>query len=90
MDRIYYANRQEDAHRIGFSDESFYRELSLPPDQRRIPMSRLLGHEALAAFREWDERARQSDLLSSVSPATGYGFRADGYRWFGVNGKLAG
>ena len=56
LDRIYYANRQEDAHRIGFSDESFYRELSLPPDRRRIPMSRLLGHEALAAFREWDER----------------------------------
>ena len=57
LDRIYYANRQEDAHRIGFSDESFYREISLPKDQRRIPMSRLLGDEAVAVFREWDQRA---------------------------------
>ena len=56
LDRIYYANRQEDANRVGFSDQSFYREISLPPDQRRIPMSRLLGDEAIAAFSEWDER----------------------------------
>ena len=56
LDRIYYANRQQDAHRVGFSDETLYREIPLPPEQRRIPMSRLLGDEALAAFREWDER----------------------------------
>ena len=56
LDRIYYANRQQDAHRVGFSDETLYREIPLPPEQRRIPMSRLLGAEALAAFREWDER----------------------------------
>ena len=56
LDRIYYANRQQDAHRVGFSDETLYREIPLPPDQRRIPMSRLLGDEALVAFSEWDER----------------------------------
>ena len=56
LDRIHYANRQEDANRVGFSDESFYREILLPPDQRRIPMSRLLGDEAIAVFREWDQR----------------------------------
>ena len=56
LERIYYANRQQDAHRVGFSDESFYGEISLPPDRRSIPMSRLLGDEAVAAFREWDER----------------------------------
>ena len=56
LERIYYANRQQDAHRVGFSDETLYREISLPPDQRRIPMSRLLGDEALVAFSEWDER----------------------------------
>ena len=56
LDRIYYANRQEDANRVGFSDESFYREISLPPDRRRIPMSRLLGDEAAAVFSEWDQR----------------------------------
>ena len=57
LDRIYYANRQEDANRVGFSDESFYREISLPPERRRIPMSRLLGDEAVAVFSEWDERS---------------------------------
>ena len=56
LDRIYYANRQEDANRIGFSDESFYGEIALPKDQRRIPMSRLLGEEAVAVFSEWDRR----------------------------------
>ena len=57
LDRIYYANRQEDANRVGFSDESFYREISLPPERRRVPMSRLLGDEAVAVFSEWDERS---------------------------------
>ena len=56
LDRIYYANRKQDAHRIGFSDDSFYREISLPPEGRRIPMVRLLGDEAAAVFAEWDER----------------------------------
>ena len=57
LDRIYYANRQEDANRVGFGDESFYREISLPPDRRRIPMRRLLGDEAVAVFSEWDQRS---------------------------------
>ena len=57
LDRIYYANRQEDANRVGFSDENLYREISLPPERRRIPMSRLLGDEAVAVFSEWDERS---------------------------------
>jgi len=56
LDRIYYANRKQDAHRIGFSDDSFYREISLPPEERLIPMVRLLGDEAVAVFAEWDER----------------------------------
>lgn len=56
LDRIYYANRKQDAHRIGFSDDSFYRELALPPSRRRVPISRLLGDEAVIVFDEWNER----------------------------------
>lgn len=56
LDRIYYANRKEDAHRIGFSDDSFYSEILLPPRARRVPMGRVLGEEAHAAFVEWDGR----------------------------------
>ena len=50
LDRIYYANRQEDAHRIGFSDESFYREISLPsgpaahPDESACLVTRRWRH----------------------------------------------
>ena len=56
IDRIYYANRKQDAHRIGFSDDSFHRELALPPDRRRVPTSRLLGDEAVTVFDDWNER----------------------------------
>ena len=56
LGRIYYANRKQDARRIGFSDDSFYRELALPPHRRRVPMSRLLGDEAVAVFDEWNKR----------------------------------
>ena len=56
LDRIYFANRKRDAHRIGFSDDSFYQELALPPNRRRVPMSRLLGDEAVAVFDEWNDR----------------------------------
>ena len=43
VDRIYYGNRKEDAHRIGFSDDSFYSEILLPPQARRVRMNRLAG-----------------------------------------------
>ena len=37
LERIYYANRQQDAHRVGFSDETLYREISLPPGPAAHP-----------------------------------------------------
>lgn len=56
LGRIYYANRKEDAHRFGFRDDSLDSEILLPPQARRIPMTRVLGDEALAVFSEWDGR----------------------------------
>ena len=56
LDRIFYANRHEDAGEIGFSDDHIYREIDLPMEARSIPMVRLLGDEAAVAFREWDEK----------------------------------
>lgn len=54
--RIYYANTRQDAARIGFVDDFLYRELTLPPGRRRIPMRQLLRAEALRGFREWADK----------------------------------
>ncbi|MDR3466338.1 MAG: nucleoside deaminase [Xanthobacteraceae bacterium] len=51
--RIYYGNTQADAAAIGFDDNAFYRELSLPPSQRTVAAEQLCGHEAKVVFDEW-------------------------------------
>lgn len=51
--RIFHGNTREDALRAGFSDDDLYRELSLPPPKRRIPMIALMREEAYVAFQEW-------------------------------------
>lgn len=56
IDRMYYANTRTDAAAIGFDDESFYREVSLPLDRRALPAERLLPEEARAVFAEWTAR----------------------------------
>jgi len=53
LDRIWYANDRADAARIGFDDALIYREVALPPAARQVPMERLLGAEARAAFDAW-------------------------------------
>jgi tRNA(Arg) A34 adenosine deaminase TadA len=55
-DKVYYANTAEDAAAIGFDDSRIYGELASPPAARSIPMMQMLRHEALAAFRAWQER----------------------------------
>ena len=61
---VYYANTRTDAAKIGFDDDHIYREIPLPIDQRAIPMTRLLGDEAAAAFLEWGKQARQGAVLN--------------------------
>ena len=55
LERIYYANTRAEAARIGFDDALIYSEIALPPEARRIPMTRLLADEAIAAFRAWED-----------------------------------
>jgi guanine deaminase len=57
LDRIWYANGREDAARIGFDDALIYREVALPPEERGLPMQRLLPDEARAAFEAWLRKA---------------------------------
>jgi len=55
-DKVYYANTVEDAAAIGFDDSRIYRELASPLTARSIAMVQMLRHEALAAFRAWQEK----------------------------------
>ncbi len=53
--RVYYAATKEDAAAIGFDDAFIYREIDLPPAQRKLPSVQLLHNEALEPFRLWQE-----------------------------------
>lgn len=52
---VYYANTAEDAADIGFDDALIYRELTIKPGQRSIPMQQMLRDEAMAAFEAWEK-----------------------------------
>ena len=52
-DAIFYGNSAADASAAGFDDSLLYEEVKRPPDQRRIPMTRLLGDEAIESFNTW-------------------------------------
>lgn len=55
-DAVYYANTAEDAANIGFDDALIYRELTIKPGKRSIPMQQMLGDEAMAAFKAWEKK----------------------------------
>ncbi len=55
-DKIYFANGRNDAAKIGFDDEFLYEELSTKLSNRKIPTAQLMREEALAAFREWEQK----------------------------------
>jgi tRNA(Arg) A34 adenosine deaminase TadA len=55
--RVYYANTRKDAARIRFDDDFIYTEVARPISKRRLVMKQLLRAEALAAFREWEQKA---------------------------------
>lgn len=56
LDRVFYANDRTAAAAIGFDDEFLYYELSAPIKARKLPMIRLLGEEARAAFAAWQAK----------------------------------
>jgi guanine deaminase len=52
-DAIFYGNSAADAAAAGFDDSFLYDEVKRPLDQRRIPIKRLLGEEAIESFNTW-------------------------------------
>ena len=61
LDRIFYANDRKDAANIGFDDDFIYQEIALAPEKRHKTMQRLLGMEALQAFRMWEKNADKTE-----------------------------
>jgi tRNA(Arg) A34 adenosine deaminase TadA len=61
ISRIYFANNDDDASRIGFDDSLIYRELAQPHSQRKIPMIQMMREEALEAFRAWENKPNKID-----------------------------
>ncbi len=51
--KLFYAATRQDAAAAGFDDELIYREIPLPPRERRLPSEQLLRDPAVAAFDEW-------------------------------------
>ncbi|MBF2079791.1 MAG: nucleoside deaminase [Synechococcales cyanobacterium T60_A2020_003] len=53
LDRIVYANTQQDAADIGFDDQFIYDEINRPVAERKLPMTQMLREEALQVFQDW-------------------------------------
>lgn len=51
--RIYQGFRVEDAARIGFDDREFFREVSLPAEERKVPSADCCREEALRLVDEY-------------------------------------
>jgi guanine deaminase len=56
LSRVYYANTDVDAAKIGFDDSRIYGEFARPRSNRKIPMIQVMHDEALAGFRAWQEK----------------------------------
>jgi tRNA(Arg) A34 adenosine deaminase TadA len=54
---IFYGNTAADAAAAGFDDSLLYDEMKVPLGERKLPITRLLGDEAIASFNAWCEQA---------------------------------
>jgi tRNA(Arg) A34 adenosine deaminase TadA len=55
--KVYFASSRFDAADAGFDDSMIYDELTLPYQDRKIPIQQLLRDESLVAFQEWEQKA---------------------------------
>ena len=53
---VYFAATAADAARYGFDDSFVGQEMQRPWSERKIPMTRMMGVEALAAFIAWEQK----------------------------------
>lgn len=53
LKNVYYACTRHDAAQAGFDDSFIYDEISLPPEQRHIPMVHVKTRNAVQPFEIW-------------------------------------
>src|SRR5688500_2924263 len=53
ISRLFFAGTRQDAAEAGFDDEMMYREVALPPFDRRLPTTQILRDAVLTVFAEW-------------------------------------
>jgi len=53
ISKVVFGCTREDAAKIGFADDSIYKELNMPPSERSIPMESILRDDSLRVFDEW-------------------------------------
>ena len=51
--KLYFACNQNDADKIGFSDEFIYKELEKPYQERNLSSENILREEGLSVFEKW-------------------------------------
>ena len=56
ISHVYCGCNQNDADRIGFSDQFIYQELDKPMEERELQQNFILHDEALQSFKEWEEK----------------------------------
>jgi len=61
IERIYYSATVEDTLKYGKFDNRFlYRELALPPEQRQVPLTRMLPEEAVEVWKKYQIKQEKS------------------------------
>lgn len=55
-DRVVYAASRQDAALAGFDDDFIYREIPLPPSERKFKLHQMNADEAVKLFEEWNKK----------------------------------
>ena len=56
IEKVYYANTRDDAHKIDFLDPIIYTELQKTNEEKKIQMVQMMRAEGLKAFEIWDKK----------------------------------
>ena len=56
INKVYYANTRDDAHKIDFLDPVIYTELQKSNEEKKIQMVQMMRAEGLKAFEIWDKK----------------------------------
>ena len=56
IEKVYYANTRDDAHKIDFLDPIIYTELQKSNEEKKIQIVQMMRAEGLKAFEIWDKK----------------------------------